>query len=66
MESDTGIIGDQPVLNFHDLRDNVVEGTLRLQKGDTLNISCYGNEQLEWIIIQGAMEYVRISGETVY
>ena len=49
-----------PELEFSNETGNAINGTLVLKKGDKLNVTCYSNLEVQWIVTQGIDSYVSL------
>ena len=49
-----------PVLEFSNETGTPVNGSLVLQKGDNLTITCYSYLEVQWIVMQGEDSYVSL------
>ena len=47
-----------PVLEFSNETGKPVNGSLVLQKGDNLNITCYSHLKIQWVVRQGSEYFV--------
>ena len=50
-----------PILEFSNATGTPVNGSLVLQKGDNLTITCYSHLAVQWIVTQGEDSYVSFS-----